>query len=560
MKKYYSILIFVLVYSSISSAEIFKSPDIVIDSKLDYDWSQMLVGKLRTLLKNYNMADPFKGEFPGAITLNESKLGPLLPQDSINLIRDFGNVVGLQFLETDTKVVMKDFSYEVRGFKTDIKANEKLNDGLSIGTDFSASEVSLKASKLSLSLVIPGVKSSPVFSVDVINPSIKAIEERLINFFAQIKIVDNKDHFKLKILKANFDQMANRLMSNTDDISLEYEKIVVPKVSVKIGDKTVNFSPEKIQKLIRDNHQAIKGILLSQAADFLKSNTSAAAFKVLEQYQLTKEYWIATSALESQFRLENFGTSKEGDNIEVNMPGDFCTVEKFDLHKKDCISKKTTQTAPTRLNNLLHKNSVQEMKHLMADGDANIVASISEDYVNKLLVTTYDAGLWKDSLSQAGVELGPNKVVMRLDKKGDSGTLIMDVIYTPTKMERFLTGSRVIRFPLVLDVSLRIEKHQEEPVVIIRLKDVDTSDDTIINGKPELNMVSSVKDVPRFKGKVAKAIRDKVSILRNKDIIELRYPEFKGLGLDKVEFLSDGLGRMNAIMRLEDLIEDESGV
>jgi hypothetical protein len=113
---------------------------------------------------------------------------------------------------------------------------------------------------------------------------------------------------------------------------------------------------------------------------------------------------------------------------------------------------------------------------------------------------------------------------------------------------------------LVLDVSLRIEKNEDEPIVIIRLKDVDTSNETIINGKPDLNMISTVKDVPRFKGKVANAIREKVSVLRNKDIIELRYPEFKGLGLDKVDFLSDGLGRMNAIMRLEDLIEEDNGV
>jgi hypothetical protein len=127
-------------------------------------------------------------------------------------------------------------------------------------------------------------------------------------------------------------------------------------------------------------------------------------------------------------------------------------------------------------------------------------------------------------------------------------------------MEKFLTGSKVIRFPLVLDVSLRIEKNEDEPIVIIRLKDVDTSNETIINGKPDLNMISTVKDVPRFKGKVANAIREKVSVLRNKDIIELRYPEFKGLGLDKVDFLSDGLGRMNAIMRLEDLIEEDNGV
>ncbi len=560
MKRHQKLLLLSFLTTSISWGQTFKSPDIVIDSKLDYDWSKVLVTKFRTLIKNYNMTDPFRGNFPGNITLNESKLGSLLPEESKGLIRDFGNVIGLHFLETDTKVVMKDFRYDVKGFKTDIHANEKLQDGLSIGTNFSASEITLDAEKLTLSLIVPGVNNSPVFNVDVIKPSIKASEEKLINFFAQIKITDNKDHFKLQILKANFDQMSNRLMANTEDLALDYEKIIVPKVSVKIGSKTVNFSPDKIQKLIRDNHQAIKGLLLSQAADILRSNTTAAAFKVLEQYKLNKEYWIATSALESQFKIENFGTSGLGDNIEVNMPGDFCTIEKFDLHKKECVANKVTQIAPTRLTNKIHKESILEMKNLMTDGDANIVASISEDYVNKLLVTTYDAGLWKESLDEAGVELGPNKVIMRLDKKGDSGTLMMDVVYRPTKMEKFLTGSKVIRFPLVLDVSLRIEKNEDEPIVIIRLKDVDTSNETIINGKPELNMMSTVRDVPRFKGKVANAIREKVSVLRNKDIIELRYPEFKGLGLDKVDFLSDGLGRMNAIMRLEDLIEEDNGL
>jgi hypothetical protein len=560
MKIHQSLLFLGLLATSIATAQSFKSPDIMIDSKLDYDWSKVLITKIRTLIKNYKMSDPFRAHFPGSLTLNESKLGTLLPEESKSLIRDFGHVVGLHFLETDTKVVMKDFRYDVKDFKTDVKANEKLKDGISIGTNFSASEVSLSAEKLTLSLVIPGVNNSPVFNVDVINPSIKANEEKLINFFAQIKVSDFKDHFKLQIMKANFDQMASRLMTNTENLILEYDRIVVPKVSVKIGEKTINFSPDKIQSLIKDNHKAIKGLLLSQAADFLRSNTTATAFKVLEQYKLSKEYWVTASALESQFKIEKFGTSDEGDNIEVNMPGDFCTNENFDLHKKGCLTKKLTQVAPSRLTNKIHKESILEMKNLMSDGDANIVASISEDYVNKLLVTTYDAGLWKDSLDEAGVELGPSKVVMRLDKKGDSGTLLMDVVYKPTKMEKFLTGSKVIRFPLVLEVSLRIEKHEGEPVVIIRLKDVDTSDKTIIYGLAGMNMLSTVKDVPRFKGKVANAIREKVSVLRNKDIIELRYPEFKGLGLDKVDFLSDGLGRMNAIMRLEDIIDEDSGV
>jgi hypothetical protein len=45
--------------------------------------------------------------------------------------------------------------------------------------------------------------------------------------------------------------------------------------------------------------------------------------------------------------------------------------------------------------------------------------------------------------------------------------------------------------------------------------------------------------------------------LKGKDILDLRYPELKGLGLETVEFVSDGNGRMNALMKLSDLIHDE---
>jgi hypothetical protein len=554
MKKI-TILFFTVFLTANTFAQTFTSPDILIDSKLDFDFSGLLITKFRTLLKNNNMSDPFSASFKEPILLNEAEIGTMLPATSKELIRDFGNAVGLNLIHAETKVWIHGLAYEVKGFKTNLKALKQEVEGLTVGTDFSADEVSVTADKISLSLVIPGKNNSPVFNVDIIKPAILAQEEKLIKFFAEIKLQDNQDHFKLQIKKANFDQMSKGLVLNSNDIRIDYERILFPKVSLKFGNKTINFSPLKIESLIRNNHQAIKGILLAQAAKTLRSNTSEAAFKVLEQYKLNKEYWVETRALQSQVQLGKFA-STNGENLEINMPGDFCTLEKFDQLKQHCIYNKTTKTSVTRLNQSFHKESVNVMKELMSHGDANIVASISEDYLNKLLVTTYDAGLWKEALDEAGVTLGPNKVIMRLDKRGESGTLLMDVIYKPSKIEKLLTGSKVIRFPLVLDISLRIEKHDEEPVVIIRLNDVDSSDETLIYGRPQENIISTVKDVPRFKGKVANAIRERLSVLRSKDLIELRYPEFKGLGLDKVDFLSDGLGRMNAIMKLEDLIEE----
>jgi hypothetical protein len=555
MKLLTGIILAGLVIGGDLRAQAFKAPDILIDSKLDYDWSRVVITKFRTLLKNNNMNDPFKARFAQPILVNESEIGSLLPNSSKELIRDFGNAVGLNIVRGETKVWMHGFSYDVKGFKTNLRGSSVQKDGLVLGTDFSASEVTLSADKITIGLVIPGTNNSPIFNVDIIRPYIRAEEERLINFFAQIKIQDNKDFYQLQIQKANFDQMAKGLVASNSDIDLDYDRIIIPEVSIRVGNRTVNFSPDRVENLIRQNHEAVKGILLAQVAKTLQANTSQAAFKVLEQYQINKEYWVESDVINSQIMLAGFSTSKTGDNIEINMPGDFCTDENYDQFKKHCVYNKKTKTADTRITSSKHDQSIKIIKDMMARDDADIVASISEDYLNKLLVTTYDAGLWKDALDEAGVELGPNKVIMRMDRQGDSGTLLMDMIYKPGRLERVVTGSKEIRFPLVLDVSVRIEKHDDEPVVIIRLNDVDTTDQTLIYGRPQDNLISTVKDA-RLKGTIAKTIREKLNVLKNKDLIELRYPELSGIGLEKVDFYSDGNGRMNAFMRLEDLMED----
>lgn len=538
------------------TAQSFQSPDIVVDTKLDYDFSAVLMKKFKTLCKNFNIADPFSGRYPEAIMLNESKVGELLPGDSKVLIRDFGNAIGLNILKAETKVWMEGLSYDVKGFKSDLKAKGQEADGIVIGTNFIAEEVNLSADKVSLSLVIPGKTNSPIFSVDILKPRIRANEADLISFYMETKIQDLQDHYKLNLKKASFDQMAKNLLSNARNIDLTYQKIVIPEVSLKIGNKTVNFSPAKIEDLIRHNHDAIKGILLAQAADMLRSQTTQSALKVIEQYKIKKDYWLAAPVFQGKFSIGKFVTSEEGNNIQVNVPADFCTNDRYKQMKEGCVLSKITQTMPTRLNKNLHSDSIRTMKDLIYHDDANIVVSVSEDYLNKLLATAYDAGLLTQTLEEAGVALGPNKLMLRLDKKGESASLIMDVVYKPSKMEKLLTGSREIRFPLVMDLSLRIEKQDENPAIYVRLNSVDTSDETLIQGRPDLNIVSTVKDVPRFQSKVAKAIREKISVLHDKDIVELKYPELRGLGLDKVDFLSDGNGRMNAIMRMEDLLEN----
>lgn len=550
-------LISLLVTLPVKSSE-FKSPDILVDSKLDYNWSGLLINKFRLLMHNYGVQDPFKARFSETIVITEASLGEYLPDDALPLINDLGNVIGLRLTNAQTKVHMHGFGYEVKDFRTNLKSAQELPDGLIISTDFSASEISLSAEKLSFSLMIPTANNrsaSPIIEIDIIKPRIRGREDRLINLFTKIKIQDQKNFYQLQLQDANFNEMADSLLKYPDDIEFNYERIIVPKVEIKIGSKSFEFSPDKIEKLLRRKHSAIKGILLAQAANALKNQTSKSTATVFGKFKLGKEYWLSSDLIKSQMEISRFKNTMGENHIEVQIPGDFCTTKNFEKLKEKCLDNKITKTSQTRLNQKLHQASVAVMKGLMDRGDADLVASISEDYLNKLLVTTYDAGLWKSALDEAGVELGPNKVTMRMDRKGDSGTLIMDVIYKASRFEAFTLGAKEIRFPLVLNISVRIEKHNDEPVAIVRLNDVDLTDDTLINGKPEFNIVSSIGSIPRFKGKVVNTIKEKLSSLTNKDIVELRYPEFKDLGLEKVDFLSDGNGRMNAMLSLKDLME-----
>lgn len=537
-------------------AEAFKAPDILVDSKLDFDWSGVLVSKVRRLLKNYGISDPFKQKINEPIVVSESLIEGYLNPQSKELVSELGNLVGLNILRAKTKVTLYGLSYDIKDFKTELKATEEHKDGLVIASDFSASQLNVSADKVRLSLVLPGKNNESVLDIDIVNPVVHANEERLINFYAKVKIKDNADSYKLLMENADFDRMAQNIAESPGAIDLRYDKIIVPEISLRVGNRNLDFSPAKIEKLLKERHEGIKGLLVAQFSSLLKKGLGTSILKVIEKYEIKKEYWLDANVLKSQIGISQFTSSFTRNNLEIKMPGDFCTSEKFLSLKKGCLKSKVTQVSKSRLSNNLHLSSVDHMKDLIEGGSANIVASISEDYVNKLLVTTYDAGLWKETLDEAGVMLGPNKIFMRMDERGDSGTLYMDVLYQPKKLERIAVGAKEVRFPLILKVALRIEKHDNTPTVIIRLNDVDLSESTLLNGRADLGLVSNINSL-RFKKKIIKTITKEIGKFKNKDVIELRYPEIKGLGLDKVEFVSDGNGRMNVLMRLQDLIDED---
>jgi hypothetical protein len=549
MKKLFILASGLLLFTSLGFAQNFESPDIIVDTQLDSDWSGVLVSKIRRLLKNYGEKDPFTQKFDETVVLTEASIKDYLNPSAKHLVAELGTIIGLDLLDGKTQVSVKGLSYDVKGFKTDLKTTKDKQKGVSVSSDFSASRIVVTADKLTLSLVLPGKNKLPLLNIDIVRPTIQASGDKLIKIYGELNIEDKGSNFKLNLEKANFDKMSEALTQlQGEGISLDYETINVPEVSILAGTKTLSLDTKKIQQLLFSKKDAFKSLLVAQFAAMLKSGFAEKLLQVIDKVSFEKEYWVDTEEVFSGIRIDSFNGDSEGNHLEARLSGDFCTRETYQSFGNECVNNKLTRPRSSRLNQQLHDESIKNMRNIVDRGDANILLSVSEDYVNKILVSTIDAGLWSDMLDGAGVKLGPNKPFFRLDEKGSRfGTLYMDLLYTPKKLEQLAVGAKEVRFPLILKAGLKIKDQDGVPVIIIHIEDIDTSNDTLLLGRKDLGLISNIHNL-RFKKKIISTMREETKSLANSDVLELPYPELMGLGLEKVDFISDGNGRMNALM------------
>ena len=531
-----------------------KVPDIIVDSKLDFDWTGFLIAKLRKLLTQNGVADPFTMKIDEPLVVTESIIESYLDAEAKQFVTDLSKLIGMDLLNGQTKVTIDGLDYDIQDFKSSLKSvDNKSPKDLTISADFSASKLNLRADAVTLSLLIPSADPKKKASIDIkiVRPVIRANVHDLINFHAKVNILDNGDQFKFLIPEANFDNMAEVLLSNPRGIYMNFRDIIIPDIRLRIGNRTLQLDQIKVKELINNNQKSLKSLLMSLLASQLKKGMGTDILKVIEKYSIDKEHWFHSSLLTSYFKVESFNSDLERNNLEIKMPADFCSPTGFKEKDKSCLINKKTAPKPSRLTPVIHQRSMNEIKSMIDSGDVNLVASISEDYVNKIIAASYESGMMDEQLKKAGVRIGPNGISVRLDNRGSYGTLYMDVLHAPKKIERLAIGAKEVRFPVIINVFVRIQNVDGIPNLIVRFGDADLSEKTLMEGNAEIGAVSNLKKL-RLKKKVIQGIQSEVAGMQNQDILSLAYPEIKGLGLESVDFESDGNGRMNALLRLKD--------
>lgn len=532
-------------------------PDIILASRLDLSWSEMLISKLRRYVMNMNLGDPLGARVEQDIEIGEIRANDVLAPSSRRLVADIGSMMGLKLIDAHSKIVIKNIEYKLDKVTTDLMPINRDSDGQVFDGLFAAKGVQIFADSIKLIMEIPtaGRRRLPLVEVTINRPFIRSSPRLAIVAKAQVKVLEEARELSFKILNSSFESLAEIMRKNPNDFELGYESIDIPQVSISIGSRRMNIDPDKVRAAIAAREELLKDLLIEQLRGQLKSGIAQKALDLVQTVKIPNEYWITVDKMQMKLKVARIAGSQGSKNVILRVQSDFCTLVSFDQNQEECLNKKTTQPAASVTTPEKLRKSIEEVRGTLTRGDANMVASISEDYINKLVSTTVDAGYFDQKMLEAGASFGPTKTFVRLNERGDTGTLYIDLKYKITGLQSVLVGGNEIRFPLVFKCTMRIEKGPAGyPLVIFKIKEAVMDNKTLRKGFPLMGLPSTVEKLKRFESKVVKKIREEVKPMIGQDIISLELPLFKDVGLESLEFISDGYGRMSANANLENAL------
>jgi hypothetical protein len=173
---------------------------------------------------------------------------------------------------------------------------------------------------------------------------------------------------------------------------------------------------------------------------------------------------------------------------------------------------------------------------------------VSEQFLNELIDSTIENGLWDKILNGKDFKLGAERSFILAEEKGELFTLYLDIIYRLKGSDRILVGRSELRFPVKLMIALKVVEIQGIPHFEISVKKVATDEKLLLSGVPSLNLPTTVGGVPRFRKKVVNSILTEVNAFDGQTLIDVEVKELIGTYFHRLELYSDGLGRGTATL------------
>lgn len=524
------------------------STDIIIKSRFDYESSLSFIKRLRAFLMNNNFGDPYNQSVQKPIVIDLNRNLQDLPPGTQTWIKDLQSVLQLQLFESSYKIVINDLSYSINDFNSELRpAVSYLNrveyvtmnyvQGLTISATSIAFQVELKKT----------VSGDPItFSVEVQNPQFNIRPEMMVEMPMGWLTSIMPEYLLISLQQVDLKKLFDTIVKKPDLIDINVQDLKMPKVAIKIGNKTINFDREKIKKFFNTRQQDMKkGVI-----DLIQARLGNRLQNILNdtpQELIIPRTYALESKINAIFDIQEMSTNNSK-LLHVDMDAHFCSTQEAvgsDFCWQNKIPAKLRREIPQKT---LDK-SVRDLNRYMIESDSNLGFSVSEHYLNQLINATMAAGLWEKDMANKDFLIGPEKAFVLAQEKGTIFSLYMDIVYKLKGAQRLLVGRSEIRFPIKFGIGLNIVDKEGVPRLQIQVKKILTDSDLLTEGLPQYGIASTVANI-RFRKKVIKEIMKEINEFNNNILVDLGLPEFKGTYLEELEFFSDGLGRANASLRL----------
>ncbi len=530
----------------LSSLSAFGAPpqDVVIKSRFDHDSSGAFIKRLRSFLKHNNFGDPYNQTIKKPIVVDLAQALNEIPDDTQYWIKELQSVLNLKLFESKYSIIIEGLNYSVTDFNPELQATVSTNRVEYVTNNY-VRGLNLAAEKIVFQVELAKTtRGEPIkFNIEMIKPQFMIHEDLEVELPMLWQTSVSPTNVILSLQSINLHNVLDKLVNNPNHIGFDSGELILPQVSIKIGNKEVKFDKKKILNFFEVRKEATKVAIL----DLIKSKLSGRFTNIIESPRnmgIPRTYQI-NDTIHAVFDLENMTANNAG-IINMTIDGHFCpkndgVIEKF------CVDK----PVPARERRVITKEqtdrSLREINRFLVENKANIAVSVSEHYLNQLIQSTIQAGLWERELAGKEFRLGPETAFVISDTRGPNFSLYLDIIHKLKGAQRILVGRDEIRFPIKFKVGLKVIDKDGIPTLQIFVNKVDTDQKLILEGMPQYGLPTSVSSV-RFKKKVIKAILEDVAGFEGNMLVELKLEEFKDTYLERLQFSSDGAGRATAIL------------
>lgn len=523
-------------------------PDIILQTRLDENNSSMLIEQARSVLINNGINDPYKYQLKKPIEVSLNSVIDEANEESQEWLSQLQHFLKIELFESRYDLQINDFAYDISDFNVKLKAtreNESFNftaRNLIYRPKLSASSI-----KLIVSLNRAGNHQPIFFEIAIVKPSFTISKQTSVDIaMSWGSLLSEKGfnvHFKEVDLTSLFLDLANDPLS----YDFDWHDLVVPDLKIKIGSKTLKIEQEKLKQYIRDNKEELKLAIIDLVATQKKlKDGERFLIKPDIKFDIPRDFGFH-SDINGEFVIERDSLISPY-VIRHELNGVFCLPQFFSFAAVSSCDGLPQPVPPKRqITQKQHDESLEMFSERFEKEDASIGLSVSEDYINRLIRTIVEGGLFDANGKE--FKLGPQKAFALSEVKGRDFSLYVDVIYQTTRSQRLMIGKKELHFPVKLMAKLSIEHKDDIPHLMIDISSDASTDELLRNGLPKFGIPSNVNQT-RFTKKVIKAIKKGVADFVGKRLVEVNLKELQGSYLENMQFMADGQGRAMAIIKL----------